>query len=142
MNPKTMTNKHGRKRPRKKQGDGDASSRARDDDHDKTSQKKKSKRKHHASSSKGKELTEDAGPTKEESQKWCTQVHDAKHVPIAMDLAGESTHESVSSFDSLDLIETNAMKTNPVMKNTDKFIHETMGNAMAEFCNQFQTHSH
>ena len=55
-----------------------------------------------------------------------------------MDVDGEGAHESVSSSDSLELIDTNATRTNPVMKNTDKFINETMGHAMAQVRNQFE----
>ena len=47
----------------------------------------------------------------------------------------ECTQESVSSSDSLELIDTEARRTNPVMKNTDKFINETKPNAMAQVHN-------
>ena len=59
-----------------------------------------------------------------------------------MDVDEESAHESVASFDSLKLIETDATKTHPVMKKTDNFIHKTMGHAMVQVRNQFATHSH
>ena len=114
-----------------------------DDGHGDTSNKKTTKRKHADSSSEGKELTQDSRPIKSPKKKAKNGVpkQDVKHVRIAMDVDEESAHESLASSDSLELIETDATRTNPVMKNTDHFIHRTMGHTVEQVRNQFETHS-
>ena len=106
--------------------------------------KSQNSRKHAASSGEGEELTQDAGPIKspKKKAKKVAPKQDAKHVRIAMDVDEESAHESVAFSDSPELIETDATKTSPFMKDTDNFIQKTMGHAMAQLRNQFATHSH
>ena len=132
-----------RKKTKQKHAEDDTSSKS-DDDHGDISHKKTTNRKHAASSSVGKELTQDAGPIKspKKEAKTCAPKQDAKHVRIAMDVDEESAHESVASSDSLELIKTDASRTNPVMKNTDNLIHKTIGHAMAQVRNQFEMRSH
>ena len=130
-----------RKKTKPKRAEDDTSSGS-DDSHGDISHKKTTKQKHAASSSEGKELTQDAGPIKspKKTAKNGAPKQNAKHVRIAMDVDEESAHESVASSDSLELIKTDATETNPVMKNTDNIIHKTMGHTMAQDCNQFATH--
>ena len=132
-----------RKKTKQKHADHNTSSGS-DDDHDGISHTKAAKRIHAASSSGGEESTQDAGPIKSPKKKAKNGApkQDAKHVRIAMDVDEESTHKSVASSDSLELIDTDATKTNPIIKNTDNFIQETMGHAVAQVRNQFATHSH
>ena len=132
-----------RKKTKKKHAKDDTSSGS-DIDHDDISHTKTTKQKHAASSSEGEELTQDAGHMKspEKKAKNGAPKQDAKHVRIAMDVDEESAQESVASSDSLELIETDATKTHPVMKNRDKCIQNTMGHTMPQVRNQFATHTH
>ena len=131
------------RKSKRKHAEGGTSSES-DDDHGVISHRKSTKQKHAASSSEGEELTQDAGPIKPPKKKAKNGApkQDVKHVCIAMDVDEDSAHESGASSDSLDHIETNATRTNPVMKNTDDFIPKTMGHTMAQVRNQFETHSH
>ena len=136
--------KRTRRKKTKRNHAGDDTQSESDDDHGDISHKKTTKRKQAASSSEGKQLSQDAGPIKSPKKKAKNDApkQDAKHVRIARGVDEESAHESVASSDSLELFETDATRTKPVMKNTDNSMHESMGHAIAQVCNQFETHSH